>query len=57
MRKIPLIPCPRCGRNIEPVQWSKDFKIIQFECRGCLSYWDMKNTDMNEDDIRGVASE
>ena len=55
--KIPKIDCPRCGRQIEPVSWKNDFREIQFICRGCLSYWDMKNTDMSEEDIREVASE
>ena len=57
-KKFPLKECPFCGRGfLECVQWKNDKSFFQFLCRGCLIYIDLKKYEMDEEDIRELASE
>jgi len=52
-----MIKCPDCGRLMEIVLKKNDNSMIQFECRNCLSWFELKRYKMTDEEIREIARE
>jgi len=52
-----MINCPNCKRLMEVCSSKIDKSYYQFLCRNCLCYWNMNKLEMDDEDIRELASE
>jgi len=50
-----MIKCPRCEHMMEIVLKKNDGSMIQFECRNCLCWYELKRFEMTEEEVRELA--
>ena len=53
--KLKPINCPVCNTLMEIVLRKTNNSFIQFECRNCLAFWELKKYDMTDEEVRELA--